>query len=125
MCISIYRTLTTHEMRKSYEQSPSSTPTCGAAQSPQIHQLWNVEKEWTGYPTAMAASRGPRSREGLKQPRVVQDSDIVTTVIRKSIIRACIPALGGELPLSPGARMEHPTTALPSTSAKNAVETRI
>lgn len=39
-------------------------------------------------------------------------------------MKACIPAPGGELPESPSARMVHETTALPSSSAKKAVDGR-
>jgi hypothetical protein len=50
---------------------------------------------------------------------------MLVAVTTSPIIRACIPAPGGEFPLSPSAIMVHVRTALPSISAKNAVEGRI
>lgn len=73
-----------------------------------------------GYPTASVASRGPKSRTGLNVPPVLYPRDIVTVVVRRPMMKACIPAPGGLFPESPKARMEHPMTADPRNSVKNA-----
>lgn len=65
------------------------------------------------------------SRTGLKQPPVLKPRDMVTVVVRRPIMKACIPAPGGELEESPRARMEQPITAVPSISVKKAVELEI
>ena len=50
---------------------------------------------------------------------------MLVAVTTRPMIRACIPAPGGEFPLSPSAMIVQVRTALPSSSEKNAVETRI
>jgi hypothetical protein len=50
---------------------------------------------------------------------------MLVAVTTSPIIRACIPAPGGEFPLSPRAIIVQVRTALPSSSAKNAVDGRI
>ena len=49
---------------------------------------------------------------------------MLVAVTTRPMIRACIPAPGGEFPLSPSAMIVQVSTALPSSSEKNAVDTR-
>lgn len=75
-----------------------------------------------GKPSTSAARRGPRSRAGLKQPRVGQLSAMLVAVTTSPIVNACVPAHGGEFPESPRAFIVQVITALPSNSAENTVE---
>lgn len=50
---------------------------------------------------------------------------MLVAVTTSPIISACIPAPGGEFPLSPSAMIVQVSTALPSNSAKKAVDGRI
>ena len=47
---------------------------------------------------------------------------MLVAVTTRPMIRACIPAPGGEFPLSPSAIIVQVRTALPRSSVKNAVE---
>jgi len=49
---------------------------------------------------------------------------MLVAVTTRPMIKACIPAPGGELPESPSAMMVQVMTPLPSTSQKKAVELR-
>lgn len=49
---------------------------------------------------------------------------MLVAVTTRPMMKACIPAPGGELPESPSAMMVQVMTPLPSSSLKNAVDAR-